>query len=552
MNTRRASWISVMAIAVVFWAAPGAEAYFGFGTPTNLESVIPVLDPAHDGIDCFSYDGLEMYVESDRPDGRGDWDLWVSRRASINAEWGPLKNLGPAVNSSTGDAAAAISADGLTLYFNSNRPGGYGIYDAYMATRVTKSDPWGSPVNLGPKVNTSASDGVPSISADDLELYFSSLRPGGYGSADIYVAKRATPNDPWGDPVNLGPVVNSAYTEGSASLSPDGLLLLFVDQFVTITTPRPGGYGSCDMWMARRASLSAPWQAPVNLGPKVNGPDLDGAPRLSPDGRTLYFGTASDNWQAPIIPIVDFNGDGKVDGKEVLALAEHWGKSARLYDIGLSPMGDGIVDVNDLTVLADYIGKEVVDPTLLAHWAMDESAGSVARDSVGGHDAMIVGKVVWQPAGKVGGALAFDGKENFVRTLTPVLDLATGPFSIIAWVKSGAANRVIVSQIGAADWLYLNQFGMLTTDLKSSGKDGKPLTSDAYLLDDQWHRVALVWDGTNRSLYADGVEVAKDTQPNLAAASSNLQIGCGKSVAPTTFWSGLIDEVRVYSRAVAP
>ena len=78
------------------------------------------------------------------------------------------------------------------------------------------------------------------------------------------------------------------------------------------------------------------------------------------------------------------------------------------------------------------------------------------------------------------------------------------------------------------------------------------LTSDAYVLDDRWHRVALVWDGTNRSLHMDGVEVAKDTQPNLAASSGNLQIGCGKTVTPTTFWSGLIDDVRIYSRVVEP
>ena len=93
---------------------------------------------------------------------------------------------------------------------------------------------------------------------------------------------------------------------------------------------------------------------------------------------------------------------------------------------------------------------------------------------------------------------------------------------------------------------------MLTTDLKSSDTNGKSLTSDAYLLDDQWHRVALVWDGTNRALYADGVKVAKDTQSNLAASNGNLLIGCGKSVTPTTFWTGLIDEVRVYSRVVQP
>jgi hypothetical protein len=165
---------------------------------------------------------------------------------------------------------------------------------------------------------------------------------------------------------------------------------------------------------------------------------------------------------------------------------------------------------------------------------------------------MIVGSVVWQPEGKLGGALAFDGTQNFMRTVMPVLDPSKGPFSVIAWVKGAATGRVIVSQTSGADWLYLNQFGMLTTDLKASGKDGKSLTSSAFALDDQWHRVALVWDGTNRSLHMDGVEVARDTQPSLAASSGSLQIGGGKNVAPTTLWSGLIDDVRVYNRVVQP
>jgi len=164
-----------------------------------------------------------------------------------------------------------------------------------------------------------------------------------------------------------------------------------------------------------------------------------------------------------------------------------------------------------------------------------------------------VGKVVWQPAGQVGGALAFDGKENFVRAVgTPVLDPAFGPFSVIAWVKGGAADRVIVSQYAGANWLYLNASGMLTNDLNASGQEAQSLTSAAYVLDDRWHRVAVVWDGLNRSLHMDGVEVATDTQPNLPASSGNLQIGCGKSAAPTAFWSGLIDDVRIYSRAVKP
>jgi hypothetical protein len=280
---------------------------------------------------------------------------------------------------------------------------------------------------------------------------------------------------------------------------------------------------------------------------------------MSVDGSTFYFNSNRpggygdyDIWQVSVLPIVDFNGDGKADGKEVLAMAEHWGQNKSLYDIGLSPMGDGVVDAKDLTVLAGYIGQEVNDPSLIAHWALDETAGMMAADSAGDNDAMVLGNAAWQPDGKIGGALAFDGKDDFVRSGKSVLDPSQEPLSVIVWIKGGAPNRVIVSQASGADWLYLNQYGMLTTDLKSSGTSGKSLTSDAYLLDDQWHRVALVWDGTNRSLYADGVEVAKDAQPNLAASSGNLQIGGGKNLTPTTLWSGLIDEVRIYNRAVQP
>jgi serine/threonine protein kinase/Tol biopolymer transport system component len=534
---------------------PSAYADFAFGTPVNLELTIPVLDALHDSIDCFSADGLEMYVESDRSTGYGSWDLWVSRRTSTDTDWGPLENLGATLNTAKGEGGACISADGLTLYFGSTRSGGYGSDDIYMTTRTTTSAPWGSPVNLGPTINGTARDGCPWLSPDGLELYFNSVRSDGYGGWDLYVARRETTTAPWGQAENLGPVVNTAYSEAACSLSPDGLLLLFSEPY-NIAVFRPGGYGGGDIWMTRRASLSAPWQTPVNLGPQVNGPGSEVIPRLSSDGSALYFsryfGGVWDNWQVPIVPVVDFNGDGKVDGKEVLGIAEHWGQDKSAYDIGPTPIGNGVVDANDLIVLADYIGTEWFDPTLLAHWALDEVGGSVAMDSAGQHDAMVVGTTVWQPEGKVGGALAFDGKTNFARTMSPVLDPVSGPFSVIAWVQGGAAGRVIVSQVSGVDWLYLNQYGMLTTDLKASGTSGTSLSSDAHVLDDQWHRVVMTWDGTNRALYLDDIEVARDTQTDLKASSGNLVIGAGKTLTPASFWTGLIDDVRIYNRAVSP
>ena len=72
------------------------------------------------------------------------------------------------------------------------------------------------------------------------------------------------------------------------------------------------------------------------------------------------------------------------------------------------------------------------------------------------------------------------------------------------------------------------------------------------MIGDQWHRVVLTGDGTNRTLQMDGVEVARDTQPSLAPSEGLLQIGTGAGLGPATFWKGLIDDVRVYNRAVAP
>ncbi|MBM4025353.1 MAG: hypothetical protein FJ280_08090 [Planctomycetes bacterium] len=559
MKATRNTLILVWVLAATC-GLPNVKAEFTFGKPVNIGPIVG----GDEFVVCLSYDGLEMYVQVwDWPGGQGDWDFWVLRRTAIGQPWGTPENLGPAVNSPNRDGAASISADGLTFYFfSSNRPGGYGNNDIYMATRATKNDPWGEAVLLGPPINrisSAANDGRPWISPDGLELYFVSRRSGGSGEGDIWVSRRATENDPWGTPVNLGPGVNTSYEDVFPCLSPDGLLLFFCDAPTSwAKEPRPGGYGACDMWMARRASVSDPWQAPVNLGPTVNN-SADGAvPRISPDGRTLYFwsnqgGFASPNWQAPIIPIVDFNGDGKVDGKEVLGLVEHWGEDYPLGDIGPFAWGDGTVDVNDLKVLAEYLGKDVEDPTLVAHWAFDETEGTVAKNSAGGQDAALVGSPVWQPAGgQVGGALAFDGIKDF-GFATVTLNPLGRPFSALAWVKGGAPGEVVLAEQNGRNWLLVDSAtGCLATALNSPGRPGAVLTSLAVITDGQWHRIAVVWDGTYRMLYVDEKEVARDVLPVLELSSVRLALGGGSNLAPVSFWSGVIDDIRIYNRAVKP
>ncbi len=251
-------------------------------------------------------------------------------------------------------------------------------------------------------------------------------------------------------------------------------------------------------------------------------------------------------------PPPDFNGDGRVDGKDLLIMTEHWGQAYPLCDLGPLPFGDGVVDLEDVIVFADFIGKEIHDPTLIAHWTLDETEGMIAGDSVGGNDATLVGEPVWRPeAGAVDGALEFDGAT--FATTDSVLDPAKGPFSVLAWVKGGAPGQVMISQQGGVNWLMTDAVtGALMTELSKGGRTGVGLLSATIITDGTWHRIGFTWDGSHRQLYVDDVLVAEDAQGSLAACSGKLVIGAGKNVAPGSFWTGLIDDVRIYSRAVQP
>ena len=89
-------------------------------------------------------------------------------------------------------------------------------------------------------------------------------------------------------------------------------------------------------------------------------------------------------------------------------------------------------------------------------------------------------------------------------------------------------------------------------ELKSTGRDANELLSQTIITDGDWHRIGLVWDGSHRTLYVDDVAVAEDTQANLEGSENGLYIGAGTAMEPGSFFSGLIDDVRIYIRAVTP
>ena len=311
--------------------------------------------------------------------------------------------------------------------------------------------------------------------------------------------------------------------------------------------------------MTTRKTQNTDWELPINLGPMINKNGFDAMASISSDGYTLYFcsdrpggsGNA-DLWQVSIEPILDINGDGIVDSADMCIMIDHWGTDEALCDIGPTPLGDGIVDVQDLIVLAEHLFEEVNDPTLAAHWPLDETEGMFAVDSAGDNDAFVVGGTTWQPgSGQVDGALQLNGVSG-CAIAGPVLNPADGPFSIFAWIKGGAPGQVIVSLQGTADWLAADAEGNLMTELKCTGHSTDPLFSETVITDGQWHRIGLVWDGSHRMLCVDGAVVAEDTPPGLEGSQMGLYIGVDKNYAPGTFFSGLIDDVRIYNRAVSP
>jgi len=328
------------------------QADFTFGSATYVGW--PVNSWYDDLGVSISSDGLSLYFGSDRPCGSGSHDLWVTTRQTKEGAWGTPTNLGQKVNSSAEDSDPKISADGLSLYFCSKRPGGRGGLDLWVTTRPTKEAAWNTPVNLGSTINTEYGEDACHITPDGLALYFDSDRPGGQGGWDIWVATRPSVNDPWTAPVNLGTPVNGPYSDGEPSISADGRVLF-------MTSNRPGGCGGMDIWMAQRRQPDDPWDTPTNPGYAVNWDASDVTSALSSDGSTLYFaGYAGyfyggyELFEAPLLPVVDFQEDGFTNIDDLMVLMGYWGQDEPSVDVGPMPWGDGVVDFQDVEVFVRY------------------------------------------------------------------------------------------------------------------------------------------------------------------------------------------------------
>ena len=537
LNGYRIRLVLIGFVAAIVLGGGSAKADFTFGEATCVDEVI---NSGSNMQECsFLHDGLKLYFSYNLPGGQGSRDIWVSTRAAEDAPWEDPVNLGSNVNGPSAETYPSISPNELEIYFQyGNGPG------LMRSTRASKDEPWGPATTYTDLGDALDLDFAP----DGLTVYFDSGRSGGYGDWDIWMATRETVDAPWGEPVNLGSNVNDSRGQYCPSISNDGLALFF------------NNGGLHHISVAIRATKDDTWGPAVLLGPAVNGYDWVHGAEVSPDGSVMYFdsgssrpgGFAGENfWQVSIIPIIDLNDDGIVDSADMCIMVDHWGTNNSLYDIGPMPWGDGIVDVQDLIVLAEHLFD---DPGLVAYWKLDETEGEIAHDTANGCYGTLQGEPTWQSEiGMVDGALELDGIDDCIVT-DFVLNPADGEFSVFAWIKGGAPGQVIISQTDGVNWLCTDSLeGNLMTD-KGFGRGAAILMSQTVITDGEWHRIGLVWDGSHRTLYVDDVVVAEDTQTNLEGSENGLYIGTGTGTAiePGSFWSGLIDDVRVYNRAVIP
>ncbi len=267
------------------------------GDPVKLSATVnskysdymPALDPT----------GSKLYFTSVRLGGikkeeglekEGDEDIYFIEKSS--KEWSAPKLLPEPINSENNEGAACFSADGqLMIYTACGRDGGIGSCDLYISTLEGKD--WTKPVNLGNVVNSTEWDSQPTISYDGNRIIFTSTRAGGYGSEDLYMIERNFFGE-WGPPMNLGPMINTPFSDMSPFLSQDGKTLYFA----SVGHP---GYGGHDLF--KTVFENGKWTAPINLGKPLNTEGKDTYFTIGGSGEIGYFASNRDGDQLDLFEV---------------------------------------------------------------------------------------------------------------------------------------------------------------------------------------------------------------------------------------------------------
>lgn len=252
-----------------------------FSTPTLVAELASDGDESDNP--TLTADLLEIYFTSEREGGTGDADVWTARRSSAAEPFGAPEPV-TAVNTEQTEASPAVSLDGRELWFGSERDGGLGKQDIWVARRASTADAWGEPANVM-ELNSVEKDipRPPAVSGTIMPL---GSRRGSSGYYETFLAERASEEQPFSTPRELTELEVSGQNTVDGFLTEDGLTLFF--------NRSPGaGESSGDLYVVARSSRDEPFGAAVPLL-SVNTSQDERDPWLSPDGRHLFFSSDRD------------------------------------------------------------------------------------------------------------------------------------------------------------------------------------------------------------------------------------------------------------------
>jgi outer membrane protein OmpA-like peptidoglycan-associated protein/tetratricopeptide (TPR) repeat protein len=203
-------------------------------------------------------------------------DVYFSTK--VKGKWQPAKPLSKNVNTEGHDAVAGLTPDGSKLYvYRFGAADGGDIYES-----VLFGLDWEQPERMNKNINTRYHESTVSLSFDGKRIFFISRRESGFGSSDIYYSDMDV-NGEWGPSKNLGPEINTKYAEDAVFIHPDGVTMYF-------SSKGHGTMGGYDVF--KSTMINGKWQAPVNLGYPINGPDDDVFFVVSGSGNRAYFSSA--------------------------------------------------------------------------------------------------------------------------------------------------------------------------------------------------------------------------------------------------------------------
>jgi outer membrane protein OmpA-like peptidoglycan-associated protein len=198
----------------------------------------PVKTGYNEGAQCLSPDGnYLLYTMCDADYGMGSCDLYWAKR--IGERWSRPRNFGAPVNTQSWESQPTMAADGMTVYFASNRPGGFGGMDIWRTTMTAEGE-FSIPENLGSAVNTPGDDAAPFIHSDGRTLYFASNGRTGMGGYDLYYTTLQADGS-WSEPQNMGYPINSPADEINIFINAAGTMAY-------ISSDKDGGYGGLDLY----------------------------------------------------------------------------------------------------------------------------------------------------------------------------------------------------------------------------------------------------------------------------------------------------------------